>query len=150
MKVLRLPAKTKVRFFAQRVKRLARCHLEKRGKSIPKSTQNRGKSRVASSGMVHPTPGGTHGEGLSGISGWDEPERPSGGYNRRQFRTWNPPGKFGPCKLPQATSVNSLIDISMHTYFYIHIYIYIHIHIYIYIYTTRTHTQTHMHACIFA
>ena len=46
LKVLRLPAKTEVRPFALRVESLARCNLEKPLKSIPKSTQNRRKSRL--------------------------------------------------------------------------------------------------------
>ena len=46
LKVLRLPAKTEVRPFALRVESLARCNLEKPRKSIPKSTQNRRKSRL--------------------------------------------------------------------------------------------------------
>ena len=52
LKVLRLPAKTEVRPFTLRVESLARCNLEKPLKSIPKSTQNRQKSRfgVANAG----------------------------------------------------------------------------------------------------
>ena len=44
--VPRLSAKTGVRPVAQRVASLARCNLEKRRKSLPKSTQNRRKSRL--------------------------------------------------------------------------------------------------------
>jgi hypothetical protein len=46
LKVLRLPVKTEVRLFALRVESLARCNLEKPLKSVPKSTQNRRKSRL--------------------------------------------------------------------------------------------------------
>ena len=44
-KVLRLPAKTKVRCLALQVELLARCYLENQRKSIPKSTQIGRKSR---------------------------------------------------------------------------------------------------------
>ena len=46
LKVLRLPVKTEVRLFALRVESLARCNLEKPRKSVPRSTQNRRKSRL--------------------------------------------------------------------------------------------------------
>ena len=46
LKVLRLPIQNRVRPFALRVESLARRNLEKRRKFVPKSTQNRRKSRL--------------------------------------------------------------------------------------------------------
>ena len=50
--VPRLLAKTKVRLFAPRIDSLARCNLEKRRKSIPRSSQNHRKRRLGANGAI--------------------------------------------------------------------------------------------------